>query len=117
MAEPTAPKQESDLRPVLLLCDRLSALLGTATTSALLRRALAQLSPLSPALASVRIEREGPSFACDVENPPPGDHTSELRTLGRSLSAILRELTGLAVIRYLATDPELAVFGFSEASQ
>ena len=117
MVEPTGSKQEGDLRPVLRLCDRLSVLLGTATTAALLRRALAQLAPLSPALAAVRVEREGPTFVCGVENPPPGNHTSELRALGHSLSAILRELTGPAVIRYLATDPELAVFGFSEASQ
>jgi len=117
MAEPTASQPEGDLRPVLLLCDRLSALLGSATTSALLRRALAQLAPLTPALAAVRVEREGPRFACRVENPPPGDSTSELRSLGQSLAAILQELTGPAVIRYLATDPELAVFGFSEASQ
>ena len=55
MAEPTASQLEGDLRPVLLLCDRLSALLGSATTSALLRRALAQLAPLTPALAAVRV--------------------------------------------------------------
>jgi hypothetical protein len=115
--EHSAPEPETNVRAVLRLCDRLSALLGTATTSAILRRALAQLSPLSPALAAVRVEREGPSFLCRVENPPPGDHSAELGALGRSLSTILRELTGPAVIRYLASHPDLAVFGFSEASQ
>jgi len=115
--EHSAPEPETNVRAVLRLCDRLSALLGTATTAALLRRALAQLAPLSPALAAVRVEREGPSFACGVENPPPGDHTSELQSLGRSLAAILRELTGPVVLRYLAADPELAIFGFAEVSQ
>src|SRR5437667_3008442 len=107
MAEPAASKPEGDLRSVLRLYDRLSALLGSATTAALLRRALAPLVPRSPALAAVRVEREGPRFACSVENPPSGDPTPELLALGQSLAAILRELTGPAVIRYLPTDPEL----------
>src|SRR5947207_3920133 len=115
--EHSAPEPETNVRAVLRLCDRLSALLGTATTAALLRRALAQLAPLSPALAAVRVEQKGPSFACGVENPPPGDHIRELQALGRSLAGILRELTGPVVIRYLAADPGLAVFGFAGAAQ
>ena len=58
-------------------------------------------------VSRLEIEREGPTFVCGVENPPPGNHTSELRALGHSLSAILRELTGPVVLQYLATDPEL----------
>jgi hypothetical protein len=113
----TPSEPAGDLRAVLLLWSRLSALLGTATTSALLRRALAQLSPRGPALAAVHVAREGLNFVCRLENPLPGDHAAELAALGSSLSAILLELTGPVVLRYLAGFAELDVFGFVEESQ
>lgn len=103
-----------DLEAILPLWERLTALLGTATASALLRRALAQLDPASPVRAAVRVEREGRNFVCRLIAPPPGEHASELVALGRTLSTILRELTGAVAIRYLASDPDLAVFEFAE---
>lgn len=112
--EHSRPESESDVQIVLVLWCRLAALLGTATTSALLRRALAKLSPLGPALAAVRVERQGLNMVCRVEDPPPGPYARELAALGASLSAILRELTGPVVIRYLADHPRLAAFGFAK---
>ena len=107
---PSAP--ERSLEAVLVLWDRLSALLGTATTSALLRRALAQVSSSHPVLHTVQVERDGLSFVCRMENPPPGEHAQALASLGRTLSLLLHELTGPVVIRYLAADSELAAFQF-----
>ncbi len=115
--EHSLSEEEGGLQAVCRLWDRLSAVLGTAAASAILRRTLAQVSADHPALRAVSVEREGLTFVCRVEPPPPGDHAPELAAVGHTISAILQELTDQVVIRYLARQQELAVFQFTEEGE
>src|SRR5687767_3889183 len=112
--EHSSSEEQGGLQVVCRLWVRLSAVLGTAAATAILRRTLAQVSVDHPALRAVRVEREGLNFVCRVEPPPPGDHAPELAAVGQTVSAILQELTDRVVIRYLAGHRELAVFQFAE---
>jgi hypothetical protein len=92
-----------------ILWDELVELLGTATTSALLRRAMRRALPRSHELAELTIERVDERFGFVLprsfalaKGPPPA-----LRDLFDELRPLLEELTGQVALRHLEQVPAL----------
>jgi hypothetical protein len=91
--------------------------LGTATTATLIRRAAKRAAATAPDLPSVVVNRNTVTY--EVEIPAiwrrPGDARARhsLRALLMELGFLLRELTGLVVIRRLERLTLIQEAGFS----
>jgi hypothetical protein len=91
--------------------------LGTATTATLIRRAAKRAAATAPDLPSVVVNRNTVTY--EVEIPAiwrrPGDTRARhsLQTLFTELGFLLRELTGLVVIRRLERLAQIREAGFS----
>ena len=102
------PPTTSDL--FTILWDALVALLGTAATATLLKRAARRAVARSPELAELIIQRQGLvyTYACPTGwsgrsvDPPPA-----LRELIGELRPLLIEMTGSLVIKHLEQFLEL----------
>jgi hypothetical protein len=92
-----------------ILWAELVALIGTAATAAILRRAIRRALPRSPELADLAIERvddqfgyAAPASFALANGPPPA-----LRELVEELRPLLAELMGQVALLQLGRVPEL----------
>lgn len=100
------------------LWGEVSALVGTAATAALLRRALKRASARQPELAGVVLRREGLEYRWELpaawNDPGRRDAVGHLRRLVRDeLDPLLRELAGPVIGRRLAQAPPLVEAGLA----
>jgi hypothetical protein len=91
--------------------------LGTAATAALVRRAAQRISATAPDLPSVVVNRNTVTYEVEIPaiwrrpDDPRAQHS--LRVLLAELGFLLRELTGLVVIRRLERLPPIRESGLT----
>jgi hypothetical protein len=91
--------------------------LGTAATAALIRRAAQRVSTTAPDLPSVVVNRNTVTYEVEIpaiwRRPDDPRALHSLRALLAELGFLLRELTGLVVIRRLERLPPIRESGLT----
>jgi len=115
MRAPAGPLAAAEL--FTLVWQGLVEILGTATTATLIRRAAARAAATTPDLPSVVVNRNTVTYGYEVpaiwRRPDDPRALHSLQELLEELGLLLRELTGLVVIRRLERIAPLGDAGLS----
>ncbi|MHB0912892.1 MAG: hypothetical protein ACYC2Y_05530 [Armatimonadota bacterium] len=93
------------------LWNDLRATLGSAPTSALLRRAIAASRDCCPTMGKVTIERRGRDYSYEL--PQIDENIDTCRELSRFVEivlSLLSELTGRVLVRHLLNNPAIGKY-------
>ncbi|MGZ4316014.1 MAG: hypothetical protein ACXVRS_09280 [Gaiellaceae bacterium] len=97
-----------------IVWDALAEVLGTAAAAAIVRRATGRAAATHPQLIALVVTRENLEYRYTLPpawSQPAAPELIELRTLALEIGRLLRELTGIVVIRRLEQIPELQAAG------